>query len=159
MKRAGADFHVVRLQDHAPLLRPVVLQGEDQLLERARRAADFHGGLSDPKERASIRRGRAAVRPAAAAGLASLVLAPKTRVRMSAATRNPACRCQTHANGAIIHAARTNVVQTTLHLLSNCLICRIRSLARTLQCHTAPPASHIRHLDPGGELYPFPEAI
>src|ERR1700730_9061000 len=73
-------------------------------------------------------------------------------------TRNPACRCHTHANGAIIQAARTNIVQSTLDWLSNCLICRIRSLARTLHCHTAPPASHIRHLDPGGEIYPFPEA-
>ncbi len=33
MKRAGADFDVVRLQDHAALLGPIVLQGKDQLLK------------------------------------------------------------------------------------------------------------------------------
>src|ERR1700682_3539446 len=113
-------------------------------------------GLSDPKERASIRRGRAAVRPAAAAGLAPPPPAPKAGVPHACPTRNPRRRCHTHANGAIIRAARTNIVQSALDLLSNCLICRVGSLARTLQCHTTPPASHIRHLDLGGELYPFP---
>ena len=39
---AGADLHVVGLQDHAALLRPVALQREDQILEGARRrGADF----------------------------------------------------------------------------------------------------------------------
>ena len=37
MERAGADFHVVGLQDDAALLRPEVLQRQDQALERARR--------------------------------------------------------------------------------------------------------------------------
>ena len=48
---AGADLHVVGLQDHAAVLRPVALQAEDQLLEGARRAADFHwtGLFSTPK--------------------------------------------------------------------------------------------------------------
>src|SRR3981081_1332600 len=103
----------------------------------------FMEGLSDPKERASIRRGRATVRPRT-----------KNARAHGCPTRNPARRCQTHANGAIIHGPRTNIVQTTLGLLSNCLICRVHSLARTLQCHTAPPAAHTR--DPGGERYPFP---
>src|SRR4029077_4928598 len=39
---AGPDFHVVGLENHASLLRPVVLQGKDELLEGGRRAADFH---------------------------------------------------------------------------------------------------------------------
>src|SRR5450432_444645 len=57
MEGAGANLHVVRLQDHAALLRPVTLQAEDQLLEGAWRAADFHwtGLFSTPKKRASIR--------------------------------------------------------------------------------------------------------
>ena len=37
---AGAHFHVVGLQHHAALLGPVVLQGENQVLEGA------HGGRS-----------------------------------------------------------------------------------------------------------------
>ena len=64
VKGAGPDFHVVGLEDHAALIRPVPLQREDQLLEGARRAADFHGRwpFLAPKERASIRRGGAARR-------------------------------------------------------------------------------------------------
>ena len=38
MEGAGAHLHVVRLQDHAALVGPVALQGEDQFLKRARRA-------------------------------------------------------------------------------------------------------------------------
>ena len=37
---AGAHLHVVRLQDHAALGRPVALQGEDQVLEGRGRAGD-----------------------------------------------------------------------------------------------------------------------
>ena len=35
MEGAGADLHVVGLQDHAAPVRPIALQGEDQPLERA----------------------------------------------------------------------------------------------------------------------------
>ena len=37
MEGARADFHVVGLQDDAALIRPVLLQRQDQALERARR--------------------------------------------------------------------------------------------------------------------------
>src|SRR3984893_3645203 len=117
-------------------------------------------GLSDPKERASIRRGRAAVRPAATAGLGPPALAPKTRARTSAVRRDARHRCQTHANGAIIRALRTNIVQRALDLLCNCLICGVRRLARTLQCHTTPPASHLKPIGiSAASSTPFPEAI
>jgi hypothetical protein len=33
MEGAGADFHVVGLQDHAALLRPEALQRQDDILE------------------------------------------------------------------------------------------------------------------------------
>jgi hypothetical protein len=36
MKSAGADFHVVRLQDHAALLGPITLKDQNQGLERFR---------------------------------------------------------------------------------------------------------------------------
>src|SRR3569833_2138049 len=39
---SGTDFHVVRLQDHAATVGPVALQGNDQLLIRLRRWADYH---------------------------------------------------------------------------------------------------------------------
>jgi hypothetical protein len=35
MKSTGAHFHVVRLQDDATLVRPVLLKGENQFLKRA----------------------------------------------------------------------------------------------------------------------------
>ena len=35
MEGAGAHLHVVGLQDHAALIRPVALQRQDQALERA----------------------------------------------------------------------------------------------------------------------------
>ena len=38
MKGAGADFHVIGLQDHAALVRPEALQRQDQSLERTFRA-------------------------------------------------------------------------------------------------------------------------
>ena len=34
MERAGADFHVIGLQDHAAIIRPETLQRQDQTLER-----------------------------------------------------------------------------------------------------------------------------
>ena len=55
---AGADFHVVRLQQHAALGGPVLLERQDQVLEGARRQADFRvamelfrgaGGLADER--------------------------------------------------------------------------------------------------------------
>ena len=36
MKRAGADLHVIGLQDDAAVIRPIALQRQDQSLERAR---------------------------------------------------------------------------------------------------------------------------
>ncbi len=44
VKRAGAHFHVVGLQDHAALVGPVFLQREDQVLEGAGRRAQRHVG-------------------------------------------------------------------------------------------------------------------
>src|SRR5438309_2108108 len=73
-----------------------------------------------------------------------------------AATLNLRRRCHTRANGAIIRAARTNIVQTPRYALTNCLICCSDGLARTLQDLATPPASHTSRLDLGGELYPFP---
>ena len=35
VERAGADLHVVGLQDDAAVVRPVALQRQDQALERA----------------------------------------------------------------------------------------------------------------------------
>jgi hypothetical protein len=35
MEGAGADLHVVGLQDHAAVVRPIALQCQDQSLERA----------------------------------------------------------------------------------------------------------------------------
>ena len=37
MKRAGADLHVIGLQDRAALRRPKGLQAQDEALERSRR--------------------------------------------------------------------------------------------------------------------------
>src|SRR6186713_3588693 len=42
MESARADLHIVRLQDQAPLLGPIALQAEYQLLERAGCCADLH---------------------------------------------------------------------------------------------------------------------
>ncbi len=36
MEGTGANFHVIRLEYHAALLGPVLLQGQDQVLEGAR---------------------------------------------------------------------------------------------------------------------------
>ena len=41
MEGAGADLHVVGLQDHAAALRPVALQREDEVLESLRLGADL----------------------------------------------------------------------------------------------------------------------
>ena len=38
VKGAGADFHVIGLQDHAAVIRPITLERQDQSLERAFRA-------------------------------------------------------------------------------------------------------------------------
>ena len=38
MKGARADLHVIGLQDHAAVIRPITLQRQDQALERAFRA-------------------------------------------------------------------------------------------------------------------------
>ena len=35
MEGAGADLHVVGLQEHAAVVRPIALQRQDQALERA----------------------------------------------------------------------------------------------------------------------------
>ena len=42
MESTGTDLHIVGLQNHASLVGPVALQAEYELLERARRSADFH---------------------------------------------------------------------------------------------------------------------
>jgi hypothetical protein len=36
MERPGADFKVVRLVDHATLVRPVLLQGQNEILKKHR---------------------------------------------------------------------------------------------------------------------------
>ena len=36
MERSGADFDVVRLVDHAALVGPVLLQGQNEILEKHR---------------------------------------------------------------------------------------------------------------------------
>ncbi len=49
MECAGTHFHVVGLQDHAPFGRPILLEGQDQVLEGGRAGADFsfgHGVLA-----------------------------------------------------------------------------------------------------------------
>src|SRR3546814_14776220 len=49
MEGAGADFHVVWLQDHAALARPIGLQRQDQVLEgepAVRSVAVGHGTLT-----------------------------------------------------------------------------------------------------------------
>ncbi len=48
MEGAGAHFHVVGLHHHAALLGPVLLEGEDQILEGA------HGGLGLAQERSPV---------------------------------------------------------------------------------------------------------
>src|SRR2546430_13244624 len=109
-------------------------------------------GLSDPKERASIRRAprsgppRAAVRPEPAGGTQTPELAPATRMRTYAIPGNPHRRCQPHVNGAIIAAPRTNMVQTALNLPANYLIWYDHGLAWTLQYQATSPASHISPL-------------
>src|SRR5689334_5369291 len=49
MESTRAHLHIVGLQDDAPLLRPIALQPEYELLKRARRTADLH---SDPSVQA-----------------------------------------------------------------------------------------------------------
>ena len=50
VKRPGAHLHVVGLQDHAAMVGPIALQGQDQALERALRA---HMGIGVGHGRAS----------------------------------------------------------------------------------------------------------
>ena len=71
MEGAGADLHVIGLQDDAALLRPEALQRQDQPLEGARRLqrartfwlrhAAFFAGLFGPDADGAVnrRRGRA----------------------------------------------------------------------------------------------------
>src|SRR5439155_25169239 len=109
VKGAGPDFHVVGLEDHAALIRPVPLQREDQLLEAARRAADFHGRwpFLAPKERASIRRGGAELRAAAEAAVAH----QKRALERPSERQITGFSCLAHASGAIIAGLRTRSVQ------------------------------------------------
>src|SRR3979490_2452159 len=79
-------------------------------------------GLSDRKERASIRTAPSGGPPPPPAGTATPPLAPKARVRRLPLCEIRGARCPPHVNGAIIRAPRTNMVQTTLTLLANCLI-------------------------------------
>jgi len=156
VKRAGADFHVVSCRMRHPASRPVVLQGEDQLLERARRAADFMEGLSDPKERASIRRAPYSGPPRPAAGTDTPHLAPKARVSRLPLCENPrrplpAARewCNNpwapHQHGGKQHS---------ISLLTADSLWR-RPWHGTLQYQGTSPASHTSPFGSRRELYPF----
>src|SRR5207244_7237043 len=105
VKGAGPYFHLVGPEDHAALIRPVPLQREDQLLEGARRAADFHGRwpFLAPKERASIRRGGPELRAAAEAAVPHQ---KRARERLSERPIT-GLSCLAHVSGAIIAALRT----------------------------------------------------
>ena len=54
MKGARADFHVIGLQDHAAVIRPITLQRQDQALERAFRA-HVRQEVSPSSDRSSLR--------------------------------------------------------------------------------------------------------
>src|SRR2546430_9907378 len=98
---------------------------------------------------------RGSVRPGPAAGPGTPELAPRTRVHRSAPDEIGGRRCQSHVNGAIMAAPRTNMVQTAHHLPANYLICDGRGLAQTLQYQATPPASHIRHFRPRRRALPL----
>ena len=50
MKGARAHLHVVRLQDGTTLVRPILLECEDQTLESARRSGFGHRWLAEGNE-------------------------------------------------------------------------------------------------------------
>ena len=78
MECSSADFHVVRLQDQAAIVSPVIVQGQDQPLERAgrlhvRRQAGGHGesigrNTAAPSRSDRERQARAASSPQFEAG-------------------------------------------------------------------------------------------
>ena len=99
MHRAGADLEVVRLLQHAALARPVVGQGQDQLLKALHgssagngRAAMCAGGgmLTDPRPAAAARRSDRPSRLARGARAPSLHGAPTRRVSSASPRSSPA---------------------------------------------------------------------
>src|SRR5512138_1121549 len=93
MKRTRPHLHVVRLQNDAPLSRPISLQGEYEILKRSRRLGGFssrHAAGSRAtaaKEGASIPRGEVSTEVAAKAVLALYGCANRSRLHYTGAMK------------------------------------------------------------------------